>query len=328
MVTPRITNKLRGSLGEIYYKEYCDQKGWAYTSLENLYESKNSKWIFTFKKGFRRIKIAIPKEIRIEVNLLANPTNNSFTSPSFVFDFLACKVGNHKNYSEEQPSDNFAWVECKTGSAVFTSNQINTMSRITLPLAIFHTSDVLEKPELIHMDCDIKSGKEWMDEFTPIDNEIYEFAERKLKSQFSNKISQKERVIFDAKNFIQENYEKFSDKQVLLKQTTDTLMGTYHLGDQRLQNYLKIAIADLRINHNLDLDENNQRERKYSIKETQKKYPMAWEAWRESDDEFLKKYWNEKSNQQNRSEIIQELSKKLGRKPGGIISRLKKLKLD
>ncbi len=39
MVTPRITNKLRGSLGEIYYKEFCDQRGWAYTSLENIYQS-------------------------------------------------------------------------------------------------------------------------------------------------------------------------------------------------------------------------------------------------------------------------------------------------
>ncbi len=51
MVTPRITNKLRGSLGEIYYKEYCDQKGWAYTSLENIHYSMNPEWIFIFKKG-------------------------------------------------------------------------------------------------------------------------------------------------------------------------------------------------------------------------------------------------------------------------------------
>ena len=54
---------------------------------------------------------------------------------------------------------------------------------------------------------------------------------------------------------------------------------------------------------------------------------MAYESWTESDDTFLKQYWNEKPNQQNSSEIIQELSKRLGRKPGGIISRLKKLKL-
>lgn len=183
MVTPRITNKLKGSLGEIYYKEYCDQKGWAYISLENIYESKNPKWTFTFKKGFKRIKITIPKDIRSEVNLLANPTNNRFNSPSFVFDFLACKVGTHKDYSKIQPPEKFAWVECKTGAAVFTSNQVNAMSKIALPLAIFHTNDVLEKPELIDMDCNIKLGNEWIDEFDPIDNEIYEFSNKKMKSK-------------------------------------------------------------------------------------------------------------------------------------------------
>jgi len=328
VVTPRITNKLRGSLGEIYYKEYCDQKGWAYTSLENIYETMTPEWSFTFKKGFHRIKVTIPEDIRIEVKLLAKPTNNSFTSPSFVFDFLACKVGTHKNYSQVQPSDRFVWVECKTGNAIFTSNQVNTMSKITLPLAIFHTSDVLEKPELIHMDCDIKSGKEWIGEFAPIDNEIYEFAERKIKPQFSNRVSQKEKVIFDAKYLLQENYDQFSDKQALLRQTTDTLMGTYHLGEQRLQNYLKIAIADLKTNHKLDLDESNQKGKKHSIKEIQKKYPMAYESWTESDDEFLKKFWNEKSNTHSSSEKIQELSKKLGRQSGGIISRLKKIGLE
>jgi len=51
------------------------------------------------------------------------------------------------------------------------------MSKITLPLAIFHINDVLEQPESIEMDCDIKKGKEWLKELVPIDNEIYEFNE-------------------------------------------------------------------------------------------------------------------------------------------------------
>ena len=99
MITPRITNRLKGSLGEIYYKEFCDQRGWAFTRLENIYSSMNPEWIFTFKKGFHRIKVKIPKEIRNEISWLVKPTNNSVTSPSFVFDFLACKVGKSKNYS-------------------------------------------------------------------------------------------------------------------------------------------------------------------------------------------------------------------------------------
>jgi hypothetical protein len=186
MVTPRITNKLRGSLGEIYYKEFCDQRGWAYTSLENIYQSMNPDWKFIFKKGFHRINITIPPNIRDEVIWLIKPTNKSSTSPSFVFDFLACKVGSHKEYSEIKSSPEFAWVESKTGSAVFSGSQINAMSKINLPLAIFHVNDILEKPESIIMDCDIKSGKKWLDELEPIDNEVYEFRNGKIpgKSKF------------------------------------------------------------------------------------------------------------------------------------------------
>ena len=185
MITPRITNKLRGALGEIYYKEFCDQRGWAYTSLENIYETMNSHWLFTFKKGFSRIRIIIPPKIRDEVSRLIKPTNNSASSPSFVFDFLACKVGTSKNYSPIVNGTNFAWVESKTGKGVFSSSQCNAMSKITLPLAIFHINDILEAPKSIKMYSNIKSGKEWLKELEPIDNEIYEFnSKTKLSIKF------------------------------------------------------------------------------------------------------------------------------------------------
>ena len=185
MLTPNITNKLRGALGEIYYKEYCDQKGWAYTSLENIYETMNSHWIFTFKKGFHRIKVIIPHEIRDEVSWLIKPTNNLVASPSFVFDFLACKVGTLKNYSKTITSTEFALVESKTGKANFSSSQYKTMSKITLPLAIFHIKDVLEAPKSIKMGFELKSGQEWLDDLEPVDNEIYEFTSKaKIANQF------------------------------------------------------------------------------------------------------------------------------------------------
>jgi len=77
----------------------------------------------------------------------------------------------------------FAWVESKTGQGVFSSSQYNAMSKITLPLAIFHINDVLESPKLIKMKSDLKSGKEWLNELEPIDNEIYEF---NSKAKLSN----------------------------------------------------------------------------------------------------------------------------------------------
>ena len=183
MVTPKISNKLKGSLGELYYKEYCDQGGWAYTSLENLYSEKNSNWTFTFKKGFHRIQIKIPKEIRSEISWLVKPTNNSTHRPSFVFDFLACRIGQSKSYPGVKTSDFFTWVESKTGRCIFSANQVKTMSMIKLPLAIFTIDDVLESPKSIQMHWDIKIGKDWIEEFVPVDNEIYEFADSKKMSR-------------------------------------------------------------------------------------------------------------------------------------------------
>jgi len=177
LIRPKVTNKLRGSLGEIYYKEYCDQRGWAYTSLENIHATMNREWIFTFKKGFHRIDVPIPNEIRDEISWLVKPTNNSRTSPSFIFDFLVCKVETSKNYSKVKSSKSFAWVETKTGKGIFSAGQIKAMSKIMLPLAIFHINDVLKAPEDIEMRWNILPGKEWLHKLEPIDNEIYEFAD-------------------------------------------------------------------------------------------------------------------------------------------------------
>ena len=182
MLSPKITNKFKGSLGELYYKEFCDQKGWAYISLENIHEFMNPQWTFTFKKGFHRIQITIPEKFRDEIKWLVKPTNHSKTSPSFVFDFLTCKVGTYKDYSTVKPHPTFNWAEIKTGTAPFTSSQINTMSKITMQLAIFHIVDVLEKPELVEMGFNILDGKVWLDEMVPIDNEIYEIDSKRLLS--------------------------------------------------------------------------------------------------------------------------------------------------
>jgi len=73
-------------------------------------------------------------------------------------------------------------AEIKTGNMVFSASQLNTMSKITLPLAIFNIKNVLEKPELIDMGFNILSGKDWLEEFVPIDNEIYELDSKRIIS--------------------------------------------------------------------------------------------------------------------------------------------------
>lgn len=161
MVRPRITNSLKGSLGELYYKEYCDQKGWAYISLENIHNSIFENNELVFKKGFHRIRIKIPDEIIDEIKGVSEPTNNSEENPSFVFDFLACKVGNFTEFSGITANPYFCWVEIKTGSSGLSQNQEAMLNEIDLPIAIFHIEDVLVPPEEIEMSYDIGYGDEW-----------------------------------------------------------------------------------------------------------------------------------------------------------------------
>ena len=66
----------------------------------------------------------------------------------------------------------------------------------------------------------------------------------------------------------------------------------------------------------------------YQKIEAQKKYPNAYERWTVYDDEFLKKFWSDKSNKQSRNEKIQELMQKFGRNRGAIVSRLNKMGFD
>ena len=135
-----ITEKLIGTLSEVYYKEYCDQIGWAYISLEQIHERGIKNGILKFRKGFDRVYVKIPEEIIPEIEQISKPTNNSTYDPSYVYDFLACKVGNNKRFNytiETKKKHHFVWVEVKTGYSKLTPNQINTLKKLSLRLFRF-----------------------------------------------------------------------------------------------------------------------------------------------------------------------------------------------
>ena len=145
-----ITGKLIGTLSEAYYKEYCDQNGWAYVSLEQIHERGIKKGILKFRKGFERIYVKIPKEIIPEIEEISKPTNKDLFGPSYVYDFLACKVGNKKrrNYIIEYKKKwHFVWVEVKTGNSELTTNQINASKKISLRLFRFRIPSPLVPPD-------------------------------------------------------------------------------------------------------------------------------------------------------------------------------------
>jgi len=132
-----ITNRLSGSLSETYFKEYCDQKGWAYISLEQIHENKIKDNVLKFRKGFNRILVHLPDEIIKEVEQISKPTNSSILNPTYVYDFLICKVGQTTKDSDIIKKKNFKdfrWAEVKTGYSELTKRQINTLNKIKIPL--------------------------------------------------------------------------------------------------------------------------------------------------------------------------------------------------
>lgn len=116
-----ITNSLKGALSELYYREGCDQKGWAYISLEAIYNNNNGTFkddlVLVFKKGFHNINIRIMESIIPEIKEICQPTNNSKENPSFVFDYLACKAGQKDRYDGIMVANPTALCWVKTGKS-------------------------------------------------------------------------------------------------------------------------------------------------------------------------------------------------------------------
>jgi len=146
-----ITKELIGALGETYYKEYCAQRGWAYTSLEQINKNSIHNDKLEFKLGFERILVKIPSEIQKEIIETAKPSNNKEENPSFVFDFLSCKAhesDDPRNLNDLKPID-FRWVEVKTGLSDLTPNQINMAMKVKIPLIRCRVNNVFLPPKEI-----------------------------------------------------------------------------------------------------------------------------------------------------------------------------------
>ena len=155
MTKVKNTHKLIGTLSEAYYKEFCDQNGWAYVSLEQIHERGIKNDILKFKKGFDRIFVKIPKEIIPEIEEISKPSNNSLYEPSYVYDFLACNVGDWKKnlVLDNREKRHFCWVEVKTGLQELNPNQIKTLKKLSLRLFRFRVPYPLpEKPVDIYYD--------------------------------------------------------------------------------------------------------------------------------------------------------------------------------
>ncbi len=92
MAQAEITPEFLGELGECCFKQYSSLTGWAWTSTEKIYKKPvhNNRLEFAF--GFERILVKIPYDIQQEIHKISRPSNRDVASPSFVYDYLACKA--------------------------------------------------------------------------------------------------------------------------------------------------------------------------------------------------------------------------------------------
>ena len=162
MAKIRITPRLIGTLSEAYFKEFCDQHGWAYLSLEQIHENEIKNRILKFKKGFKRILVQLPEEIIKEVERISKPSNSSILNPTFVYDFLTCKADQTSKDGELLKVKNkkdFCWVEVKTGSRELTKNQIKTWKKIKIPLFRFRVPNPVLSSEEVDIYWDKVNSK-------------------------------------------------------------------------------------------------------------------------------------------------------------------------
>ena len=91
----------------------------------------------------------IPHRIEQEIHKISKPSNRDEASPSFVYDFLACKAydSNDPRHLDGMKFEDFRWVEVKTGHSQLSNNQIRKLNTITLPLVVFRVPNILDSPK-------------------------------------------------------------------------------------------------------------------------------------------------------------------------------------
>src|SRR2546427_1666552 len=150
MTQIEVTNELRGDLGELYFKHLCQQRGFAYLRLENIYNTLTPKSVLEFKLRFDRILIELPNEIADEVWTVCRPLNID-GSPSYVFDFLTCKID--RDYFLENvnvfPASNFHWVEVKTGGSELSRHQEEVRNQCKMHFDVFRIENVDASPHAV-----------------------------------------------------------------------------------------------------------------------------------------------------------------------------------
>ena len=156
----KITDSLRRLLAQSYYREACDQDGWAYISLEDLNIGDNN--LVVFFKGSHKVSVRLPAQVISEIREFSKLDLKGRP----VFDYLACKVRHQDRYENIMFANPTAltWVQVRTSRSEFSDKEVEVLERIKIPLALFYVRNVLVQPQKIEVEWDIRTGDEWLDE--------------------------------------------------------------------------------------------------------------------------------------------------------------------
>jgi hypothetical protein len=154
-----MTRQLKWELAHLYYREACDQKGWAYANLKGI-EVRDGAVVFA--KGVHNINIRLPDQIVAEIR----PVSKLESGGRPLFDYLACKVSQREKYEGVMVANPTAltWVQVKTTKGEFSEKELDALENIRIPLALFYIRDVLTQPQKIEAKWIIKTGEEWLNE--------------------------------------------------------------------------------------------------------------------------------------------------------------------
>jgi hypothetical protein len=143
-----ITPSLKAALAELYFKESCDQQGFAYVRRSEIGDFKNA---LVFRKGAHSISVRMHEQVAAEVKEFAR-----------VFDCLVCRIGQKDKY-DAIVANPLALFWAKTARN-FTNDQLDALHKTRLQVAVFRIRDALAAPGKVETKWEIKSAKEWLDE--------------------------------------------------------------------------------------------------------------------------------------------------------------------
>lgn len=161
-----ITGSLKKSLRELYFRESCHQRGWAYSDLQGIrgnFRALKSDSIAVFQRGGERVQVKIMKQLVQEIIEICQFENTGHGASNFIFDYLACNIKNTSGGIIVASPDALCWVTLRTGGIIFSDEQVEVLSKIKLSVAVFQVRDVLSPPSRVETKWDIKPGSRWLD---------------------------------------------------------------------------------------------------------------------------------------------------------------------